>query len=82
MKYEHWVECDPVPKMYPWCDTALPKYAGSYEDCMGNDIPSEGVCFGIVAHKFVGFKTAEEKQIFLDAFPDNVVNDEPFRVSF
>lgn len=81
-EYEHWIELSSWPDgFYEWSKENLPKYPIAGEDCMGGETLRHGTLSSWVDQRFLGLKTADEKQRVIKAFPEYVVNADPFRVA-
>lgn len=79
--YSYFVEVSGFPPgLYDWAEQRLPHYSSQHEGCMGNIYTRRGphYCTFGDDRKFIGFRTAAERDCFAAHFPGWIVDAEPF----
>lgn len=80
--YAYFAEVSKVPEgLYEWAKQALPSHSSRHEGCMGDPYTSHGPSYctlGEEPNRFVGFRSAGERRMFVTRFNHLVINDDPF----
>jgi hypothetical protein len=83
--YNYVIEITNLPEnWHEWQQTHLKDYPDVAEDCMGQSYSRKTKMYGFVQREakepmFLFFKSQEEKTAFVQSFPSEVINEQPFK---